>query len=287
MKFSIVVPTCNRNDSLIKCLDQLAPGRQALDIDFYEVIVSDDGKENQAKRLINDRYKWAKWVEGPKLGPAGNRNNGARYASGEWLVFIDDDCLPTKNWLLEIFKAIRNNLEITVIEGKTLADRPQKRFNESAPINISGGLFWTCNIAILKIVFFEIGGFDIRLFSLEDVILRELLKYNGIRIYFIPSVIVIHPWKRESVKSILKDKHMKYNMAIMSKRLYPNFSEYVNSNMFLKNCIYRFYYSFFNIWKYKFRGYYIILFEGVIDIYYSVKFKIDYKDKNETSISSI
>lgn len=43
MLFSVVIPTCRRNDLLAKCLDRLAPGQQTLSPDQYEVIVTDDG----------------------------------------------------------------------------------------------------------------------------------------------------------------------------------------------------------------------------------------------------
>src|SRR5665213_3286620 len=97
MKFSVIIPTCNRNDLLRKCLDLLAPSNQT--IDNYEIIVTDDSKDGIAKDLIKQDYPWVCWVEGPKRGPAANRNNGAKTANGDWLVFIDDDCLPDKNVL--------------------------------------------------------------------------------------------------------------------------------------------------------------------------------------------
>ena len=90
MTFSVIVPTCNRNDLLAKCLELLNPANQTIK-EVYEVIVTDDSKNNVAKALIEDIFTWAKWVEGPKRGPAANRNNGAKDAKGDWLIFIDDD----------------------------------------------------------------------------------------------------------------------------------------------------------------------------------------------------
>jgi glycosyltransferase involved in cell wall biosynthesis len=92
--FSVIIPTYHRNDLLAKCLDCLAPGVQTLPADQYEVIVSDDGYESTAQEMIQQNYPWVKWVAGFRKGPAANRNNGAKYATGEWLAFTDDDCLP-------------------------------------------------------------------------------------------------------------------------------------------------------------------------------------------------
>lgn len=94
---SVIIPTCDRNEQLAKCLDCLAPGVQTLPAEQYEVIVTDDGSDLTAEQMILERYLWARWVAGPRIGPAANRNNGVQYARGEWLAFTDDDCLPDPN----------------------------------------------------------------------------------------------------------------------------------------------------------------------------------------------
>src|SRR5438552_17841427 len=99
MLISVIIPTCHRNDLLVRCLDGLAPGKQDLLPEHYEVIVSDDGSRSTAEKLIAGTYPWARWVTGPRRGPAANRNHGAKHARGEWLAFVDDDCLPDKGWL--------------------------------------------------------------------------------------------------------------------------------------------------------------------------------------------
>src|SRR5260221_10177556 len=108
MLISVIIPTCNRNDLLGKCLEKLQYGIQNLSMDEYEVIVSDDGIGNAAKEFIATSFPWAKWVEGPKRGPAANRNNGAKHAEGEWLVFVDDDVIPDNLLLQNYLKSINN-----------------------------------------------------------------------------------------------------------------------------------------------------------------------------------
>ena len=65
---SVIIPTCNRNELLGKCLDKLAPSVQSCHT-VYEVIVTDDSKENVAQQLIQTKYPWVAWTEGPKKGP--------------------------------------------------------------------------------------------------------------------------------------------------------------------------------------------------------------------------
>ena len=46
MFLSVIIPTCNRNDLLRKCLNNLIPDFQSIDSSKYEIIVTDDSKLN-------------------------------------------------------------------------------------------------------------------------------------------------------------------------------------------------------------------------------------------------
>jgi GT2 family glycosyltransferase len=194
MVISVIIPTCNRNDFLCRCLDALASGAHPIN-DEWEVIVTDDSKVNMARLLIADKYPWVKWIEGPKHGPAANRNNGAKLAQGEWLVFLDDDCIPQKEWLKSYIEVIQRG-EVQVLEGSTDADRPQCRFDEEAPINVDGNNLWSCNFAITRELFNRLNGFDetFPYAAMEDVdFYTRILKYVSIK--FVAEALVIHPWR--------------------------------------------------------------------------------------------
>ncbi len=196
MLLSVIIPTYNRNEMLALCLAKLAPGSQALDAMHYEVIVSDDGLNNQAKGLIYENYPWVLWTEGPKRGPAANRNNGAKKSSGEWLVFTDDDCLPDRNWLMAFAKAIEEYPNIKAFEGAILPDDWNLLSADMAecPVNDKGGCFWSANITIERKFFQSIGGFDeqFRIAAQEDQDLQmRVLQQTSIA--FIENAFVIHP----------------------------------------------------------------------------------------------
>jgi GT2 family glycosyltransferase len=159
MHISIIIPTCNRNDLLSVCLDSFKPGVQQVDGLEYEIIVTDDSVNNIAQGLIKEKYSGVKWVKGPKRGPAANRNNGAKVAKGEWLIFLDDDCIPDKDILSSYYDLVKNNNKVTVIEGLIYSDE-----NTSplfiAPVNLTGGHLWSCNFGIRRDIFENINGFD-------------------------------------------------------------------------------------------------------------------------------
>jgi len=193
---SVVIPTCHRNDLLAKCLDCLAPGVQTLAPSQYEVIVTDDGARSTAEQMMRDNYPWAKWTAGPRRGPATNRNHGAALARGEWLAFTDDDCLPQPEWLKAFNNAIR--LDVHIYEGMTTCEAGLRSPLEHAPINLTGGWLWSCNMMVRKSIFEIMGGFDESFPHphMEDTDFRERVKQNGYSFAFIQSARVNHPPRR-------------------------------------------------------------------------------------------
>jgi len=194
--FSVVIPTRDRNETLALCLDRLAPGSQTLPHDQYEVIVADDSARTAARDLVSDRYPWARWVAGPRRGPAANRNTGARIARGEWLAFTDDDCLPGAEWLAAFDESrAENAAALEALEGRTTCRAGLNSPRQTAPVNLEGGVLWSCNFAIRRAGFETIGGFDERYpyAHMEDADLRLRLLKAGYMIRFVPSAEIDHP----------------------------------------------------------------------------------------------
>ncbi len=234
--FSVIIPTYHRNDLLAKCLDCLAPGVQTLTADQYEVIVTDDGSETTAEEMIQARYPWAKWVVGPRKGPAANRNNGAKDARGKWLVFTDDDCLPDAQWLDSYAKAALSEPSYSVLEGRVYADRPRRSLAEVSPINEAGGYLWSCNFAIEKKLFQFLTGFDERFpfATMEDVELRLRLTKAGYQYFFVKDASLCHPWRYINTWQMFQ-LHKKSILIYLS--IHPEESVKFNSICYLKASI--------------------------------------------------
>ena len=190
---SVIIPTCHRNDFLALCLDCLAPGVQSLPPEQYEVIVSDDGARSTAQQMVQEHYPWAKWVAGPRRGPAANRNHGASEAVGEWLAFTDDDCLPLPGWLEGYVQALDER--VSVYEGKTTCAAGITSPLYQAPVNLTGGYLWSCNFLIRSSLFHDAGGFesDFQMPTIEDIDFYERLCQRGEQSQFVPAAIVDHP----------------------------------------------------------------------------------------------
>jgi len=200
---SVIIPTCHRNDLLAKCLDCLAPGAQSLAAENYEVVVTDDGSRSTAEKMIQADYPWAKWVRGPRMGPAANRNNGALHSRGDWLAFVDDDCLPDRQWLKAILDVADAGVE--VVEGKTITpDKVDNPFRQGVE-NLRGGVYWSCNLAVRRDRFVELGGFDEEFLEAggEDMEFAYRLQRAQLRALFSSAALVLHPTRRIGFRQLL------------------------------------------------------------------------------------
>jgi glycosyltransferase involved in cell wall biosynthesis len=86
---SVVIPAYNEATYIDRLLDALT--RQ--DFDNFEVIVSDAQSKDGTKEVVEsfeDKLN-IKFVEAPPKGPAFGRNQGAKAARGDWLLFLDAD----------------------------------------------------------------------------------------------------------------------------------------------------------------------------------------------------
>ena len=242
VKYSIVIPTYNRHEMLARCIDCLKPEVQTQSSKHYDydVIVSDDSSQLLAKMMIEKDYSWVTWVQGPRKGPAANRNNGAKYAQGEWLIFTDDDCLPDPQWLEAYTIAIKTEPTCQAFEGRVYVDRPKKTLAEKSPCNESGGYLWSCNFAIQKQLFNQIGGFDERFpyAAMEDVDLRFRLTQAGYQFLFVKDASVCHPWRTMTGWSELKQRQ---KSILIYLSIHPKQREELNSNTFFKKALIKLY----------------------------------------------
>ena len=217
----MIIPTCNRNELLGKCLDRLMPGAQTLPSEAYEVIVSDDGAGEAAESFCRQRYPWVRYVRGLRRGPAANRNNGASLAAGEWLVFTDDDCLPDAGWLHAYVRAIDAYPDCKAFEGAIWPDDWEllKKDMAECPVNTKGGCFWSANIMAEHQLFQSIGGFDEQFLiaAQEDQDLHWRLQALT-PLAFVSKAQVIHPVRIQPFFFTEKNKWLRLQSLVYRKR---------------------------------------------------------------------
>jgi len=120
---SVVVPTRDRPDRLVRCLRALDAQTQPL----VEVVVVDDGSRDHGAVLaaVGDRPS-VRVVRGAGEGPARARNLGAKAATGDVVCFTDDDCRPGPGWVAALVDAVAAGA--AAVAGPTWNARPHDRF---------------------------------------------------------------------------------------------------------------------------------------------------------------
>ncbi|MEQ1690962.1 MAG: glycosyltransferase [Gemmatimonas sp.] len=206
IRFSIVVPTFRRNHSLRECLGALA--RLDYARTAFEVIVVDDGSldpPTDEVRGFEDLLIVRLVVVTPNAGPAKARNAGAAQASGEYLVLMDDDCVPDPDWLRRfddrlrdfpralVGGSLRNGApeSICAEASQQLVDYLYRYYNSD---HDNARWFMSANIACPRAEFLSIGGFgtDFPLAAAEDRDFCDRWREAGYRLIMAPRATVSH-----------------------------------------------------------------------------------------------
>jgi glycosyltransferase involved in cell wall biosynthesis len=95
MRISIVIPTFNGARRIGRTLQAIRSQSFRGEV---ETIVVDDGSRDATAQVVG-AFAGVKLLSQPNRGPAAARNHGARVASGDILLFTDDDCVPQPDWI--------------------------------------------------------------------------------------------------------------------------------------------------------------------------------------------
>lgn len=234
VEFTVIIPTRDRKDELIRCLDALIS--QEFPREAYEVIVCDDGSSTNLRPIIIEARRTGinlKYVRQEPKGPAAARNLGIRLAHGRIIAMTDSDTLPAPSWLKKLHEAFNADPQAVAVEGMVHADN-EGEFDPlgEGPSNKTGGVYLTCNCAYLRNVLIQAGGFD-ETFpypAFEDTELAARVQQIG-RIIWQPEAVVIHPQRPLTLHSIIKKlRHWEYAMLMGYRYGYLAWSQYPVSN---------------------------------------------------------
>jgi GT2 family glycosyltransferase len=166
---TIVVPTRDRAGYLEVALRSFGP--QAADTGA-EVIVVVDGFDPESVVVAQRRGAHVIAHAEPR-GPNAARNAGWQAASGELVIFVDDDVEAPRTWLPSLLAAARATPERDVFAGPIRADieggsGPRSCGRDKPPIttldhgaaDVDIAVGWSANLAIRRAALETVGGFD-------------------------------------------------------------------------------------------------------------------------------
>ena len=259
MKASVIVTTYNRPDALQAVLQGLA---KQDDRDF-EVLVADDGSTDETTQLVQRLARdypvplHHVWQEDQGFRAGAARNRACAQAMGDYLLFLDGDCVPLPDFISEHKRVAQPGCfvagnRILLSERFTrdaltrqlplhargrwqwLMDRMLGRINRWLPLLHASNGAWrlraparwqgarTCNLAVWRGDFVAVNGFDEAYagWGHEDADLAVRLIRHGVRRKdgrF--STAVLHLWHRENDRSSVQENVRRLADIITSNRI--------------------------------------------------------------------
>jgi glycosyltransferase involved in cell wall biosynthesis len=253
VKISIIVTTYNRPAAL----DRVLAGLVAQSVPPAEVIVADDGSGPETRACI-DAWKDGvnfvlrhAWQEDHGFRAAAARNRAVALASGDYLIFLDGDCIPFPDFVLRhsmlatqgrFIAGNRVLLDETVtrqIEAERLSPgswslmhwlqlRRTGHVNRLLPFLRLGNGAWrtakpqrwqdarTCNLGVWRDDFIAINGFDETFtgWGHEDADLAvRLIRHGCTHKTGRFAVPVIHLWHREAARTATDENFSRMQAA--------------------------------------------------------------------------
>jgi O-antigen biosynthesis protein len=209
---SIVIPVYNQFAHTLACLRALAahPPRLAC-----EVIVVDDGSTDETAAALV-QVQGLRYFRRPENGGfVAACNDGARQASGDYLVFLNNDTVPQPGWLDALVGTFDSHPSAGLVGAQLLY--PDGRLQEAGGIVFADGSGWNygrnespddprfsfvrdadyCSgaaIALPRALFEQLGGFEACYAPAyyEDTDLAFAVRSAGHRVLYQPAARVVH-----------------------------------------------------------------------------------------------
>jgi glycosyltransferase involved in cell wall biosynthesis len=263
MKVSVIIPTYNGAFKLPGILNCLL--RQTYK--DFEVIVAIDGSTDDTLKVVVSfklLFHSFKAIHQENKGRAAIRNNGAQQATGDLLIFFDDDMRPQSN-CIEAHIRHHQAHPLTLMCGAQLDD-PEKAVTpfqkykchlsnnwtqhlekQSQPLVLDEMHLTAANFSIPKDLFHELSGFDEALKDNEDLDLAIRAYRKGYLVHYNHAAFAWHDDFHTCASFIKRQKeYIKFHkyVAMNKKEIYSGitrFDEEMNSSVIKK--------TFYSIWR--------------------------------------
>ncbi len=231
LRCSVVVPVYNGAPVIERCLDALAG--QTLGQDAYEIIVVDDGSQDETAACLES---WARrhpavalqLVRQTNAGPAAARNHGAQLARAPIVLFTDADCAPLPTWIEAMLSAFGDPAVVGakgayLTQQTGLAPRFVQAEYEDRYDRMLGqtqiDFIDTYSAGYRRDIFLENGGFDpiFTTASVEDQELSFRLAQKGYRLVFAPQARVEHLHDANIIEYVRRKYFIAFWKALLTR----------------------------------------------------------------------
>lgn len=219
MKASIVIPNFNGEVLLAKNLPYVIRAMDDKENNISEIIVVDDGSRDGSIKLLKENFPQVKIIKHKiNRGFSAAVNTGVRGSSGDLVVLLNSDVIPSEDFLVNVLPHFKNpkmfavslhekgygwarggfkNGYIQILQGEEGAS-----FHESFYVSGGSGVF-------RRTIWMELGGMDEELLSpfyWEDIDLCYRAAKRGYIVGWEPESCVVH--NHESTINKLSKKYV-------------------------------------------------------------------------------
>ena len=125
-KVSIIIPHWNGIEILSDCLES----RAQTEYTNLEIIVVDNASTDGSSDWVNINYPSVTLIENDQnYGYAGGRNRGANVATGDFLVFLNNDTIQDSKWIDTLVDFLSLNSNVAAVQPKILNFFDQAKFD--------------------------------------------------------------------------------------------------------------------------------------------------------------
>ncbi|HXW05583.1 MAG TPA: glycosyltransferase [Vicinamibacterales bacterium] len=244
LRVSVVIPTRNRKEKLLRCLDALA--RQSVLPQEFEVIVVDDGSADGTGDVLASRvFPFAmQYCRQEAAGPGAARNLGLERAGGELVLFMGDDTYADERLLeqhllaharmpahgvavlghIDWLPGVEPNAVMEYVCGDAMLQFAYS-YIASAP-DLDHRFFYTSNISLKRRFLIDAADAGIRFdpcfrrAAFEDSEFAFRLAPRGLRLVYAPDARVVHDhWM--DLDSFTQREFRAGEMAVVFFRKHP------------------------------------------------------------------
>jgi glycosyltransferase involved in cell wall biosynthesis len=201
--FSIIIPVLNEEKYLPRLLECIVNQKER----DYELIVVDGKSEDQTKenaQKYKKQFPHFSFLEVTKRNVSYQRNEGAKIAQGEYLIFFDADVM-IEPLFLQTLKRVLQKQHFLLCTTNIVPDEKKlhKKFI-TLIANIGRDIFLVLgrayaggfNHIIRKDLFFTLGGYDERIVYAEDVELLDRAHKKGVLMKNLHTPTLIYSFRR-------------------------------------------------------------------------------------------
>ena len=203
-KVSIIIINYNGKHHLESCLESLLK----INYDDIEIIVVDNNSTDDSVSFISTNFPDLILIKlNENKGFAEPNNIASKVASGDLLLFLNNDTIVTPSFVSELVKPIQQNSNVGICQSLLL--KPDESIDSSGDFIDNLGVVYNSKTEISKIreissargasmmikknIFEQLEGFDEKFyFSFEDVDLSWRCWIAGYKVLVIPKSIVYH-----------------------------------------------------------------------------------------------